>query len=115
MLRQQRSQPFANLTVFRIPKRLNGYFKWPTRWEGSGCTPGADSRFAFHSNGPACPVRGQSAAGAFSEGTVPGFFLDSLWSNVGGFHGHWQEDHIDPDYAAHGLLALGHLSVSESL
>lgn len=42
-------------------------------------------------------------------------FLDSLWSNVGGFHGHWQEDHIDPEYTFYGLLALGHLSVSETL
>ena len=114
MLRQQRSQPFANLTVFRIPKRLNGYFKWPTRWEGFWLHPSADSRFAFHSNGPACPVRdNQLLELSLRERCLD--FLDSLWSNVGGFHGHWQEDHIDPEYTFYGLLALGHLSVSESL
>jgi len=37
-------------------------------------------------------------------------FIDSLWTNLGGFHGHWHEDEIDPEYTFYGLLALGHLS-----
>lgn len=37
-------------------------------------------------------------------------FIDSLWSNRGGFHGHWGDDHLDCEYAFYGLLALGHLA-----
>lgn len=37
-------------------------------------------------------------------------FLDSLWSNEGGFHGHWADDHLDVEYTSYGLLALGHLA-----
>lgn len=37
-------------------------------------------------------------------------FLDSLWSNEGGFHGHWHEEHLDCEYTYYGLLALGHLT-----
>jgi len=36
-------------------------------------------------------------------------FLDSLWTNEGGFHGHWADDHVDTEYTFYGLLALGHL------
>lgn len=37
-------------------------------------------------------------------------FLDSLWTNEGGFHGHWADDFLDCEYTYYGLLALGHLS-----
>lgn len=36
-------------------------------------------------------------------------FVDSLWSAEGGFHGHWNDDHLDAEYTFYGLLALGHL------
>jgi hypothetical protein len=36
-------------------------------------------------------------------------FIDSLWSNEGGFYGHWGDDHLDCEYAFYALLALGHL------
>lgn len=38
-------------------------------------------------------------------------FLDSLWTNRGGFHGTWADDDLDCEYTYYGLLALGHLSV----
>ncbi|HXT42418.1 MAG TPA: prenyltransferase/squalene oxidase repeat-containing protein [Candidatus Angelobacter sp.] len=38
-------------------------------------------------------------------------FLDTLWSNEGGFHGHWSDDHLDCEYTFYALLALGHLSL----
>jgi prenyltransferase beta subunit len=38
-------------------------------------------------------------------------FVDSLWTNEGGFHGHWAEDSLDCEYTYYGLLALGHLSL----
>jgi len=38
-------------------------------------------------------------------------FVDSLWTNEGGFYGHWGDDHLDCEYTFYGLLALGHLSV----
>ena len=38
-------------------------------------------------------------------------FLDSLWTNRGGFYGNWTEDVIDCEYTYYGLLALGHLSL----
>jgi hypothetical protein len=38
-------------------------------------------------------------------------FIDTLWSADGGFHGHWADDHLDPEYTYYGLLALGHLSL----
>jgi hypothetical protein len=37
-------------------------------------------------------------------------FLDSLWTNEGGFHGHWGDDHLDVEYTSYALLALGHLA-----
>ena len=37
-------------------------------------------------------------------------FIDSLWSNEGGFHGHWADDALDVEYTFYGLLALGHLA-----
>ncbi len=36
-------------------------------------------------------------------------FLDSLWSNAGGFHGNWTDHTLDCEYTYYGLLALGHL------
>ncbi|MFN7139519.1 MAG: prenyltransferase/squalene oxidase repeat-containing protein, partial [Limisphaerales bacterium] len=38
-------------------------------------------------------------------------FVDSLWTNEGGFYGHWSDDHLDCEYTYYGLLALGHLAV----
>jgi hypothetical protein len=37
-------------------------------------------------------------------------FIDTLWTNEGGFHGHWGDDTLDAEYTYYGLLALGHLS-----
>ena len=36
-------------------------------------------------------------------------FIDTLWTNEGGFHGHWGDDTLDCEYTYYGLLALGHL------
>jgi prenyltransferase beta subunit len=38
-------------------------------------------------------------------------FVDSLWVNEGGFHGHWADEVLDLEYTYYGLLALGHLSL----
>jgi hypothetical protein len=38
-------------------------------------------------------------------------FIDSLWTNRGGFFGHWEDSHVDCEYTYYGLLALGHLSL----
>jgi hypothetical protein len=38
-------------------------------------------------------------------------FIDTLWDAQGGFHGHWADDFLDPEYSFYGLLALGHLSL----
>ena len=37
-------------------------------------------------------------------------FIDSLWTNEGGFHGHWADEALDAEYTFYGLLALGHLT-----
>lgn len=37
-------------------------------------------------------------------------FIDSLWTNEGGFYGHWGDDALDCEYTFYALLALGHLS-----
>jgi prenyltransferase beta subunit len=37
-------------------------------------------------------------------------FIDSLWTNRGGFFGHWSDDAIDAEYTYYALLALGHLT-----
>lgn len=37
-------------------------------------------------------------------------FVDTLWTNAGGFHGHWGEDLLDVEYTYYGLLTLGHLA-----
>ena len=37
-------------------------------------------------------------------------FLDSLWTNRGGFYGHWADDAIDTEYTYYALLSLGHLT-----
>lgn len=39
-------------------------------------------------------------------------FIDSLWTNEGGFHGHWLDEALDCEYTYYGLLALGHLSAA---
>ncbi|MBI4905222.1 MAG: hypothetical protein HY820_16420 [Acidobacteria bacterium] len=38
-------------------------------------------------------------------------FIDTLWTNKGGFYGNWTEDTLDCEYNYYGLLALGHLSL----
>ena len=38
-------------------------------------------------------------------------FVDSLWTNRGGFFGTWADDAVDCEYTYYALLALGHLSV----
>lgn len=38
-------------------------------------------------------------------------FVDSLWTNAGGFCGSWVDDALDCEYTYYGLLALGHLSL----
>ena len=38
-------------------------------------------------------------------------FIDSLWTNRGGFYGSWLDDTLDCEYTYYGLLALGHLTV----
>ncbi|MGL6075688.1 MAG: prenyltransferase/squalene oxidase repeat-containing protein [Fimbriiglobus sp.] len=38
-------------------------------------------------------------------------YIDTLWTNRGGFHGNWTDDDLDCEYTYYGLLALGHLSV----
>jgi len=39
-------------------------------------------------------------------------FVDSLWTNRGGFYGSWADDTIDCEYTYYALLSLGHLSLS---
>jgi hypothetical protein len=38
-------------------------------------------------------------------------FIDSLWTNRGGFFGTWADDTADCEYTFYALLALGHLSL----
>lgn len=38
-------------------------------------------------------------------------FVDSLWTNRGGFYGTWADDVLDCEYLYYALLALGHLSL----
>ncbi len=38
-------------------------------------------------------------------------FIDTLWSNAGGFCGSWTDEVRDCEYTWYALLALGHLSV----
>jgi prenyltransferase beta subunit len=38
-------------------------------------------------------------------------FIDTLWTNEGGFYGYWCDETIDAEYTWYGLLALGHLSL----
>ncbi len=38
-------------------------------------------------------------------------FVDSLWTNRGGFFGSWADDVVDCEYTYYALLALGHLSI----
>jgi hypothetical protein len=41
-------------------------------------------------------------------------FVDSLWTNRGGFFGTWADDTADCEYTFYALLALGHLSLDPS-
>ena len=41
-------------------------------------------------------------------------FVDSLWTNRGGFFGTWADDSLDCEYTYYALLALGHLSLEPS-
>jgi hypothetical protein len=38
-------------------------------------------------------------------------FIDTLWTNRGGFYGHWEDTHADCEYTYYALLALGHLAL----
>ncbi len=38
-------------------------------------------------------------------------FVDTLWTNEGGFCGSWLDEALDCEYTYYGLLALGHLSL----
>jgi prenyltransferase beta subunit len=38
-------------------------------------------------------------------------FIDTLWTNRGGFYGSWADDAADCEYTYYALLALGHLSL----
>lgn len=38
-------------------------------------------------------------------------FIDSLWTNKGGFYGSWADDAADCEYTYYALLALGHLAL----
>jgi prenyltransferase beta subunit len=38
-------------------------------------------------------------------------FVDTLWTNTGGFCGTWADPTLDCEYTYYGLLALGHLSL----
>jgi prenyltransferase beta subunit len=40
-------------------------------------------------------------------------FVDSLWTNRGGFFGTWADDAVDCEYTYYALLALGHLEAAE--
>lgn len=37
-------------------------------------------------------------------------FVDSLWTNRGGFFGHWSDETIDTEYTYYALLSIGHLT-----
>jgi len=39
-------------------------------------------------------------------------FVDSLWTNRGGFYGSWADETLDCEYTYYGLLALGHLTAA---
>jgi prenyltransferase beta subunit len=41
-------------------------------------------------------------------------FIDSLWTNRGGFFGTWADTEVDCEYTYYALLALGHLSLDQS-
>jgi hypothetical protein len=41
-------------------------------------------------------------------------FVDSLWTNRGGFFGTWADDEVDCEYTYYALLALGHLSLESA-
>jgi prenyltransferase beta subunit len=38
-------------------------------------------------------------------------FIDTLWTNRGGFYGSWADAGLDCEYTYYGLLAVGHLAV----
>ena len=39
-------------------------------------------------------------------------FVDSLWTNRGGFYGSWVDDELDCEYTYYGLLAIGHATLA---
>jgi hypothetical protein len=51
----------------------------------------------------------QADFGAIKEPCID--FIDSLWTNNGGFYGNWEDDTLDCEYTYYALLALGHLSL----
>ena len=68
------------------------------------------------------PVDGDSAARAVGGGRTRSTgvrepcldFVDSLWTNRGGFFGTWADDAADCEYTFYALLALGHLSLDST-
>jgi len=51
----------------------------------------------------------QAPLGGIKEACLD--YVDSLWTNDGGFHGNWADDALDVEYTYYGLLALGHLAL----
>lgn len=41
-------------------------------------------------------------------------FVDSLWTNRGGFFGTWADDDVDCEYTYYALVSLGHLSIDHA-
>lgn len=41
-------------------------------------------------------------------------FVDTLWTNRGGFYGTWADDTIDCEFTFYALLALGHLNLASA-
>lgn len=53
-------------------------------------------------------AQSQTPFASLREGCLD--YVDSLWTNEGGFFGHWGDDHLDCEYTFYGLLALGCLA-----
>ena len=83
-------------------------------------TPAADSSrrptrrpgSAFHRHRAPCAVVAPPADRRLREPCLD--FVDSLWTNRGGFFGTWADDTVDCEYTYYALLALGHLSLDRS-
>jgi prenyltransferase beta subunit len=51
----------------------------------------------------------QVSFGEFKDSCLD--FIDTLWTNRGGFYGNWQDDILDCEYTYYALLSLGHLTL----